>query len=61
MDAWFLVMTAIGVFFGSILGTAHGVKDERKKAAKLINAAMRDAYKAGYADGKSKKRNLGDF
>lgn len=48
----------VGLFFGAIIGTALGIKDEAKKARKkwedLINRAMRDAYNAGYIDGKGK-------
>lgn len=57
-DTWFLVATAIGVFFGAILGTAHGIKDEKKKREKyyheLTTRAMADAYNAGFIDGSNK-------
>ena len=52
----------VGLFFGAIIGTALGIKDEAKKARKkwetLINRAMADAYNAGYVDAKAegKKR-----
>mgnify|MGYP006935490331 CR=1 FL=1 len=48
----------VGLFFGGIIGTALGIKDEAKKSQRkwedLINRAMRDAYNAGFADGKGK-------
>jgi uncharacterized membrane protein YqgA involved in biofilm formation len=54
-----VILTAVvGLFFGAIIGTAIGIKDEAKKSQRkwedLINRAMRDAYNAGYADGKGK-------
>lgn len=46
-----------------MVGFIIGVKDEANKNTKrynnMINRAMRDAYNAGFIDGKSKKRNLG--
>lgn len=49
----------VGLFFGAIIGTAIGIKDERKKKnahyARLINSAMENAYNAGYVDAKTAK------
>lgn len=56
----------VGLFFGAIIGTALGIKDERKKKnahyARLINSAMENAYNAGYTDAstKGKKRPSGN-
>lgn len=48
----------VGLFFGAIIGTALGIKDEAKRARRkwedLINRAMKDAYAAGHADGSAK-------
>jgi len=61
-----IVSALVGLFFGAIIGTALGIKDEAKKSQRkwedLINRAMRDAYNAGYADGngKGKKRPSGN-
>lgn len=56
----------VGLFFGAIIGTALGIKDEAKKSRRkwehLINRAMKDAYNAGHADAKAegKKRPSGN-
>lgn len=61
-----ILAALVGLFFGAIIGTALGIKDEAKKSerkwANLINRAMRDAYNAGFADGsdKGKKRPSGN-
>lgn len=48
----------VGLFFGTIIGTAIGIKDEAKKKnkhyARLINSAMENAYNAGYTDASTK-------
>lgn len=48
----------VGLFFGAIIGTALGIKDEAKKKnkhyARLINSAMENAYNAGYTDASTK-------
>ena len=48
----------VGLFFGTIIGTALGIKDEAKKKnkhyARLINSAMENAYNAGYTDASTK-------
>ncbi len=49
----------VGLFFGSLVGVAIGIKDERKKKnahyTRLINSAMENAYNAGYVDAKTDK------
>lgn len=58
IDTVAILSALTGLFFGALIGTALGIKDEAKKARKhwqdLINRAMRDAYNAGYADGSAK-------
>ena len=53
-----ILSALVGLFFGGVIGTALGIKDEAKKSQRkwedLINRAMRDAYNAGVADGKGK-------
>ncbi|HSG51282.1 MAG TPA: hypothetical protein VLA40_04165 [Rheinheimera sp.] len=61
-----ILAALVGLFFGAIIGTALGIKDEAKKAERkwsnLVYRAMKDAYNAGYTDAKSegKKRPSGN-
>lgn len=58
IDTVAILSVLIGLFFGALIGTALGIKDEAKKGRRkwedLINRAMRDAYNAGYVDGSTK-------
>lgn len=58
IDTVAILSASVGLFFGAIIGTAFGIKDEARKARRrwehLINRAMRDAYNAGLADGTAK-------
>ena len=66
IDTAIILAALVGLFFGAIIGTALGIKDEAKKSQRkwesLINRAMKDAYNAGYTDAKSegKKRPSGN-
>jgi Na+/glutamate symporter len=66
IDTVAILSALVGLFFGALIGTALGIKDEAKKGRRkwedLINRAMADAYKAGLADGsaKDKKRPSGN-
>ena len=48
----------VGLFFGTLVGVAMGIKDERKKKnahyTRLINSAMENAYNAGFTDASTK-------
>ena len=61
-----ILSALVGLFFGGIIGTALGIKDEAKKKNKhysrLINSAMENAYNAGFTDAltKGKKRPSGN-
>ena len=61
-----ILSALVGLFFGGIIGTALGIKDEAKKKnahyARLINSAMENAYNAGFTDAstKGKKRPSGN-
>lgn len=56
----------VGLFFGAVIGTAFGIKDEAKKKDKyysnLIVDVMKDAYNAGKIDAltEGKKRPSGN-
>lgn len=58
IDTIAIVSALVGLFFGTIIGTAIGIKDEAKKKnkhyARLINSAMENAYNAGYTDASTK-------
>lgn len=56
-----VITLVLGIFIGFVLGINDQKKRNREHYTIMINAAMKDAYQAGYADGKAKKRNLGDF
>lgn len=66
IDTVAILAAFTGLFFGAIIGTALGIKDEAKKSQRkwesLINRAMSDAYKAGWVDALSegKKRPSGN-
>ena len=66
IDTIAIISALVGIFFGAIIGTALGIKDEAKKSQRkwetLINRAMSDAYKAGWVDALSegKKRPSGN-
>lgn len=66
IDTVAILAALTGLFFGAIIGTALGIKDEAKKSQRkwesLINRAMSDAYKAGWVDALSegKKRPSGN-
>lgn len=66
IDTVAILSALTGLFFGALMGTALGIKDEAKKGRRkwedLINRAMADAYRAGYADakGEGKKRPSGN-
>jgi len=58
IDTVAILAALTGLFFGALMGTALGIRDEAKKSRskwqELINRAMRDAYNAGYVDGSTK-------
>lgn len=66
IDTVAVVSALVGLFFGTIIGTGFGIRDEAKRArAKwetLINSAMANAYQAGWVDAKAenKKRPSGN-
>ena len=66
IDTVAILAALTGLFFGAIIGTALGIKDEAKKSQRkwesVINRAMSDAYKAGWVDALSegKKRPSGN-
>ena len=66
IDTVAILSALTGLFFGALIGTALGIKDEAKKSQRkwesLINRAMSDAYKAGWVDALSegKKRPSGN-
>lgn len=59
IDTVAIISAIVGLFFGTVIGTAFGIRDEAKKKnahyARLINSAMENAYNAGYVDAKTAK------
>lgn len=58
IDTVAIISAIVGLFFGTLIGTAFGIKDEAKKKnkhyARLINSAMENAYNAGFTDALTK-------